>query len=159
MKSSAPYIFSSLTYLCNKILQTGIFPGRLKFSEVKPHYKNGDKAKISNYRPISLLPTFYKVIENIICKRLYSYLNMNNILVKEQFGFRKESSTEMATYNLLNNILTALYKKKYVGSLFCNLQKALDSVNHKVLLEKMFYGISGTGIKLMTSYLDLTKGF
>jgi hypothetical protein len=76
-------------------------------------------------------------------------------LVKEQFGFRKESSTEMATYNLLNNILTSLEKKNYVGSLFCDLQEAFDCVNHKVLLEKMnFYGISCVGIKLMTSYLE-----
>jgi hypothetical protein len=96
MKSSAPYILSPLTYLCNKILQTGIFPDRLKFSEVKLLHKKGDKAEISNYRPISLLPTFSKIIEKIIYKRLYSYLNINNILVKEQFGFRKESSTEMA---------------------------------------------------------------
>jgi hypothetical protein len=80
---------------------------------------------------------------------------MNNILVKEQFGFRKDSSTEIATYNLLNNILTSLDKKNYVGGLFCDLQKAFDCVNHNVLLEKMnFYGISGTSNKLMTSYLE-----
>jgi hypothetical protein len=127
----------------------------LKFSEVKPHHKKDDKAEISNYRPIPLLPTFSKVIEKIIYKGLYSYLNMNNILVKKQFGFRKEPSTEMAMYNILNNILTSLDKKRYVGSLFCDLQKAFDCVNHKVLLENMnFYGISGSGIKLMTSYLE-----
>ena len=155
MKSSAPYILSPLTYLCNKILLTGIFPDRLKFSEVKPLYKKGDKTEISNYRPISLLPTFSKIIEKIIYRRIYSHLNRNNILAKEQFGFRKESSTEMATYNLLDNILTSLDKKEYVGGLFCDLQKAFDCVNHNVLLEKLkFYGISGSAIKLMKSYLE-----
>lgn len=155
VKSSAPYILSPLTYLCNKILLTGIFPDRLKYSEVKPLYKKGDKSEISNYRPISLLPTFSKIIEKIMYKRLYAHLNNNNILAMEQFGFRKESSTEMATFNLLDNILTSLDKKNYVGGLFCDLQKAFDCVNHNVLLEKMnFYGISGSAIKLMTSYLE-----
>jgi hypothetical protein len=60
MKSSAPYVLSPLTYLCNKILQTGILPDRLKFSEVKPLHKKGEKAEITNYRPISLLPPFLK---------------------------------------------------------------------------------------------------
>jgi exonuclease III len=155
LKSCTPYIISPLTYLCNKILLTGIFPERLKYSEVRPLYKKGDKDEISNYRPISLLPTFSKIIEKIIYIRLYSHLSRNNILVKEQFGFRKQSSTEMATYNLLNNILTSLDKKNYVGGLFCDLQKAFDCVNHEVLLEKMnFYGISGIAIKLMSSYLE-----
>jgi hypothetical protein len=62
---------------------------------------------------------------------------MNYILVKEQFRFRKESSTETATYNLLNTILTSLDKKNYVGCLFRDLQKAFECVNHNVLLEKM----------------------
>jgi hypothetical protein len=74
----------------NNILQTGEFPDRLKFSEVKPLYKKGDKRQFSIYRPISLLPTFSKIIEEIICKRLYSDLNENNILVAEEFGFRRK---------------------------------------------------------------------
>jgi hypothetical protein len=81
-------------------------------------------------------------------------LNRNNIFAKEQFGFKKESSTEMPTYNLLYNILTSLDKKGYVGGLFCDLQKAFDYVNHNVLLEKVnFYGLSGSEIKLMPLYL------
>jgi hypothetical protein len=155
LKSSAPFFVSTLTYLFNKILLTGIFPDRLKYAEVKPLYKKVDKFEISNYRPISLLPTFSKIIEKIIHNRLYSHLNRNNILAKEQFGFRKESSTEMPTYNLLYNILTSLDKKGYVGAVFCDLQKAFDYVNHNVILEKVnFYGLSGSAIKVMTSYLE-----
>jgi hypothetical protein len=82
------------------------------FSEVNPLYKKGDTVEISNYSLISLLPTVSKITEKIIYKRLFSHLNMNNILVKEQFRFRNEFSTEMATYNLLNNILASLDKKK-----------------------------------------------
>ena len=88
-------------------------------------------------------------------KRLYYYLNENNLLANEQFGFREKSTTEMATQAFLNNILLSLDKKNLVGGLFCDLQKAFDCVNHNILLEKMkFYGITGTAYKLMQSYLD-----
>jgi len=69
-----------------KILSTGIFPERLKFSEVRPFFKKGDITEFSNYRPLSLLTSFYKIIEKIIYKILYSYLNDNNILVDDQYG-------------------------------------------------------------------------
>ena len=97
LKVCAPYILSSLTYIFNKVLSTVVFPDWLKYSEVKPLFKMGDKTKISNYWPISLLPFFSKIIEKIIYKRLYCYLKDNNILVDEQFGFREGSTTEMAT--------------------------------------------------------------
>jgi len=148
LKISAPYVLSPLTYIFNKILSTGIFPERLKFSEVRPLFKNGDITEFSNYRPISLLTSFSKIIEKIIYKRLYSYLNDNNILVDDQYGFREKLSTKMAIYTLLNNVLSSLGRKNLVGGLFCDLQKGSDCVNHEILLAKMkFYGISGTANK------------
>jgi hypothetical protein len=87
LKISAPYVISPLIFIFNQILSTGDFPERLKFSLVKPLYKKGDPTEYSNYRPISLLTSFSKIIEKIIHKRLYSYLINNNILVKEQMGF------------------------------------------------------------------------
>ena len=71
----------------------------------------GLTTEFSNYRPISLLITFSKIIEKIIYKRLYNYLLKHDILVKEQFGFREGLSTDMATYALLNSVLTSLDTK------------------------------------------------
>jgi len=112
LKASASFILSPLTYIFNKVRSTGIFPDWLKYSEVQPLFKKGEKTEISNYRPISLLPSFSKIIEKIIYKRLNCYLLRNNILANEQFGFREKSTTDMATHALLNDIQLFLDKKK-----------------------------------------------
>jgi hypothetical protein len=153
LKISAPYILSPLTHIFNKILCTGIFPERFKFSEIKPLFKKGSATEFSNYRPISLLTTFSKIIEKIINKRLYNYLWKYDILVNEQFGFREGLSTDTATYALINSVLLSLDKKHLVGGLLCDPQNAFDCVNHQILLAKLeFYGISGTANQLMRSY-------
>jgi len=117
---------SQLTYILNKILSTGVFPDRPKFSEVRPLYKTEDKTEFSNYRPISLLTSFSIIIKKIIFKRLYNYLIANNILVDRQYGFRNKLSTETAIYTLLNNVLLSFEKINFFGGIFCDLQKAFD---------------------------------
>jgi len=78
----------------------------------------------------------------------------NNLLVDDQYGFREKISIENAIYTLLNYILSELDKRNHIGSLFCDLQKAFDCVNHEFLLSKMkFYGILGTANKLIESCL------
>jgi len=66
--------FVLLSHICNRMLSTGTFPDRLKYSEIKPMYKKGNKTQITNYRPISLLPVFSKIFEKVLYKRLYNYL-------------------------------------------------------------------------------------
>ena len=86
-------------------------------------------------------------------RRYYQNIDCNHILVNEQFGFRNNSSTEKASYNLINDTLPLL-NSKLLGSVFCNLQKSFDCVNHDTLLSKMeFYGISGKANKLIKCYL------
>ena len=154
LKINSPFIVSPLTCICNRMLTTGTFPGRLKFLEIKPMYQKGDKTLIANYRPISLLPVFSKIFEKFIYKRLYYHLTSNDILVKELFGFSCNNSTETATHTLINNILSSLNDKILVGGLFFDLKKAFDCVNYDILLLKMkFYGIVGVAHKLMESYL------
>ena len=82
------------------MLLSGTFPTRLKFAEVKPIFKKGDKNVISNYRPISLLTRFSNIFEKVIYNRIYHHINHNHILADNRFGFRPASSTGIATYNL-----------------------------------------------------------
>jgi len=89
IKKIAPLIFQQVLYLFNLSLSTDSFPDKLKLTKVIPIFKKGDKYLPSNYRPISLLSIFSKLLEKIIYKRLYSYLQGNNILDRYQFGFRK----------------------------------------------------------------------
>jgi hypothetical protein len=154
LKISLSYIISPVTYLRNKAISSGIFPSWLKFSQIVPIFKKGAKDKLTNYRPISLLIAFSKIFEKVIYKRLDNHIISNNILVKEQYGFRSNATTEKASYQLTNNILKALDNKYLVGGIFCDLTKAFDCVDYDILLEKLeYYGIKGSAHNLIKSYL------
>ena len=157
IKQCISYISSPLTYIpvCNLMISSGVFPTRLKFAEIKPLYKKCDMMDLTNYRPISLLSSFSKISEKIIFRRLTRHLNCNGILAKEEFGFRNKSSTGLASYKLINDILTSLNNKLLVGGIFCDLQKVFDCVDHDLLLAKMlWYGVLDKGHKLIKSYLE-----
>jgi hypothetical protein len=149
LKISMPYIISPLTYICNKSLGQGVFPDRLKYAVIKPIFKAGEKYEPSNYRPISLLSSFSKVFERLIYNRLYDHITHNNILDENQFGFRPNSSTEKASFKLIEEILNSMNNKHSTGGIFCDLQKAFDCVSHDILIKKAvlwnyreFWGIS-----------------
>jgi len=107
------------------MLPTGVFPNRLKSVEIKPLYKKGEVANISNYRSISLMTSFSKIFEKIVFTRLIRHLSYNHILVDEQCGFRTNSSMYLASNKLINDILTSLNNKLLVEGVFCDLQKLL----------------------------------
>jgi len=140
--------------ICNAVLSAGVFPGRLKYATVKPIFKKGDEQDITNYRPISLLTSFSKIIEKLIYTRLHAHIDMNSILIQEQFDFQTHYLTEQAAFNLINGILTAMNNNQLIGGIFYDLQKAFDCINHKILLEKLeFYGVEGKFKPLIESYL------
>jgi len=135
--------------LCIKIIQTHLQQINQKKSTITKYRTQNPTTSITHYT------SFSKIIEKIIYSRLYSYLNDNNILVDDHYGFREKLSTEKATYTPLNNVLSSLDRRNLVGGLFCNIQKAFDCINHEIILAKMkFYGTSGIANKLMSSYLE-----
>ena len=133
-----------LTYVINKSFETGKFPNLLKIAKIIPIFKSGDKTMVSNYRPISVLPVFAKVYEKIMANHLLEFLNSNNALYKLQFGFRKHFSTSHAIISLVEKINMAISSDKYMIGVFLDFRKAYDTVNHSILLKKLYkYGIHG----------------
>jgi hypothetical protein len=87
---------------------------------------------MTNYRPISISATFSKVLEKVMCNRLSHHMHTNNVLVLEQFDFRKAVSTEDAAFKLTDSVLKSFNQKMHVGGIFCDLAKAFDCVNHEI---------------------------
>ena len=105
-------------HICNGSLLTGVFPKQMKTAKVIPLFKGGDPMEFNNYRPISILPIFSKVLERIMYNRLIAYLDKYNILNKYQFGFRKDHSASMALMYLTDKIVKSIENGEYVLGLF-----------------------------------------
>jgi hypothetical protein len=154
LKASKNFISVPLSYLCNRVLFEGIYPDRLKYAEIIPVFKKGEKCDLSNYRPISILTSFSKIFEKVMYTRLIWHLNKYKILSNHQFGFRTNRGTDNAIFQLISEILKALNQKILISGIFCDLEKAFDCVSHKVLLDKlMYYGIKDKHLELYKSYL------
>ena len=89
IKSIIPFIAQPLSELINESFVTGSFPNELKIARVCPVFKGGDAADFSNYRPISILPSFSKIYERLVYNRLMSFIDKHDLLYHNQFGFRK----------------------------------------------------------------------
>ena len=154
IKDIAHEIAAPLTFLVNRSLQTGIFPTTEKIAKINPVYKSGEHSDIDNYRPISILNILSKVVERIAYNQLTDYLETNNLLNGNQFGFRRKRSTRDAVTKLTDHIRTNMDDSKVTGALFMDLRKAFDTVNHSCLLSKLpYYGICGKEISWFSSYL------
>ena len=110
------------------------FQDRLKYSVIKPLYKRGNKRGVSNYRPISLLTSFSKILEKVIQTRLLDHLHKNETISKEQYGFRRGFMKENAVCKPINEVVNALNNKQIVGGIFCDLTKAFYCVDHVTLI-------------------------
>ena len=129
-------------------LKKGVFPDKLKIARVTPIFKSGDKEFVSNYRPISVLSCFSKILERIMYNRLYSFLINNNILYTKLFGFQKEHSTEHAILQLTNQLIQSFDRDEFTIGIFIDLSKAFDTVDHTILLKKLaYYGVKNNNLK------------
>ena len=155
LKILDPHISAQLSLIFNESFQYGIFPVKLKIAKVIPIFKKGDASKNSNYRPISLLSIFSKIVEKLMHQRLYNFLELHEILFQMQFGFRKGHSTDHALISLSERIKNTLDSNRVGCGIFIDLQKAFDTVNHNILLQKLnHYGIRGTSLSWFESYLS-----
>ena len=157
LKNDISHIFADLF---NKSFSTGVFPSALKIAKILPIHKKGSKLECNNYRPISILSNLDKMLEKLMHKRIYSYLETNNIIYNLQFGFRKNYSTTLALLSLTDDINYQLDNGKFGCGIFIDFQKAFDTVDHSILLKKLsHYGIRGKANDWFQSYLSERKQF
>ena len=149
-----------LKHLFNLSLENGIFPEKMKIAKVIPLFKNGDPENITNYRPISVLPCFSKVLERIMYNRLFKYLCEEKLLYSKQFGFQKGHSTDHVIVNLVDQIYESFENDNYTPGVFIDLSKAFGNVDHSILLKKLeMYGVNTTNLAWFASYLNGRKQY
>ncbi len=136
------------------MLTTGIFPDKLKIAKIILIYKKDKDTLFRNHKPISLLPAFSKIFEKVIFKQLYHFFQEQKLLYNAQYGFRTEHSTEFAALELVDRVIVEMNKNNTLLNIFLDLSKAFDTLDHKILLEKLkHYGIIGVAYRLMESYI------
>ena len=154
LKSARHIIAGPLATLINISVQKGNFPSKLKYAKIVPVYKDGDESEPCNYRPISLLSIFNRIFEKVMYNRLKSFLNKHDIFYQKQYGFRDQRSTEHAILDIVNKIQENMDKGMFSCGVFIDLQKAFDTVNHHILLQKLnHYGVRGIINDWFHSYL------
>lgn len=151
IETIAPY----LACIFNKSLDQGTFPDLMKHSKVVPLFKSGDSTEPNNYRPVSILPVLSKVFEKLMLNQMLCHFNTNAIFHDQQYGFTKGRCTTDAGVSLIKHIFTSWEKAYDAIGIFCDLSKAFDCVEHETLLLKLeHYGIRGTSLNLLKSYLQ-----
>ena len=130
------------------------FPNQCKKAKIKQIFKKGSKLEVVNYRPISLLPLISKVFEKCIHDQLQIYLTKFDIIYKMQSGFRSDFSTDTCLSHLHNEILMGFDSGEYTRMILIDLQKAFDTIDHKILFQKLkCIGVSVPATNWVKSYL------
>ena len=133
LKLIAPILITPLHYLINLSLESGYIPGELKLAKIVPIFKDGDCHSFTNYRPISLISSFAKLLEKIVSKQLIGFLTAHNILYKHQYGFRAKHNTSQPVLHFADKIYNALNQNTPAKtlSIFIDLKKAFNTVDQK----------------------------
>ena len=154
LKEIKQEIADPLADLFNKSMSHGKFPNAMKLSEVVPLHKGKSRKLPENYRPISLLVTISKVLKKIIYRRVYDFLHYSGSIYQSQYRFRSNHSTDNAVTELIGKVLKNLENKKHTLTIFLDLSKAFDTLEHDMIYKKLSkYGIRGTCLDWFKSCL------
>ena len=155
LKCIAHEICECLTLIINQSITTGIFPENLKIAKVVPIYKKDDQSQIKNYRPISVLPVISKIFENAMHSQLMEYFTSHKLLSNQQYGFRPNRSTELATLELMDRNINYMNENHCPVNIYLDLSKAFDSLYYDILLSKLkYYGLQWKALQLLKSYIS-----
>ena len=160
IKDGAELLAKPVSELINLSIVSSTFPDPCAIAKLKALYKKGSKLDPKNYRPISLLPLLSKTFEKVIHLQTAAFLESNKILFANQSGFRPKHSTESCLTHLCDRIMEGCDSGCHTGMILIDLQKAFDTINHDILLDKMeFMKFSKETISWFKSYLSNRKFF
>lgn len=155
-----PTLCKIFEYIFNLCINHGYFPEELKIGCITPVFKKGDKLNVENYRPICSLSPLSKIFERIIYDKMIGFIDKNKIMSETQFGFRKKMSTETALMKFMDYVHCGLSSKHYVGTVFMDLSKAFDVMNHEILKQKLeHYGFRGIFLDFMMQFVQDRRYF
>ena len=147
-----------LTKIINKCYQLNTFPECMKKAIIIPIHKKENPDEISNYRPISILPTLSKILERSAVNQLTDYLENNNLISPNQHAYRKRHSTVTCLTEVINHVYNLLENKKHTAIASLDLSKAFDSIDHKLILKKLTnLGLKTEAVLYIKSYLANRK--
>ena len=156
IKKLTPLISPHITHLTTSIIRTQIYPTILKTTRISPNLKS-DKPidSIDSYRPICNLSTIDKIIQQYLKDQIMAFLDINEIIVKDHHGSRKDHSTNSALASISHTINNHYFNNMYTAIIQTDLSAAFDTVDHSILLDKLsHYGIQGPENNLMKSILS-----
>ena len=155
LKRTASALAPLLTHVFNLSIDSGVFPQPLKIAKVTPIHKTGPTDLCPNFRPVSVLVSISKLLERVVYNQLITFINDQNLLTNSQYGFRPGRSTEAALVSFTDHVLRAFDRDEYTISVFLDLSKAFDTVDHSIMLHKLHhYGVRGTAHTWFHSYLS-----
>ena len=138
----------------NMSISTSTKPTIWKHAKVSPVFNSRDSSEPGNYCPISILPVLSKILEKAIHKKLMEYLETENLLCSQQYGFRHKWSMKMAATLFYNRIHQQMYSGKLVGNIYLDLTKAFETIVYNVLIDKLpKFGICGESLHWFVDYL------
>ena len=152
MRASKESCSETFVELFNNTLLISNFPTELKIANINPVFKKDNPLKTQNYRPVSVLPVVSTIFERLLHKQMS--LHVDRFLSPYLCGYRKGFSTQQALISLLEKWKIVLDRKGYAGAILMDLSKAFDTLNHDLLIAKLYaYGFSEESLKLINSYL------